>query len=95
MQVRGTGSHNHAGQLLLLDILLDQFLAEAGAHELVVACNHDAFMRQVIAGPLADLAYIDHSGDIGAAVTDIHTNAFLGFLLFGAHSLASWLPVFC
>ena len=95
VQVWGAGSHDHTGQFLLFDILLDQFLAQAGAHELVVAGNNDTFVSQIISGPLADLGDVDHTGDIGAAVANINANAFLGFLLFGAHSLASSLAVVC
>ncbi len=93
MQVGRAGCHDHAGQSLFLDILLDQFLAQAGAHELVIARDHHAFVSQVFAGPLADFADVDHAGDIGAAVADVYADAFRWFLLFGAHSLASSLPV--
>ena len=37
VQVRRAGRHDHAGQPFLLDVILDQLLAERRAHELVVA----------------------------------------------------------
>ena len=53
VQVRRAGRHDHAVQTLLLDIGLDQFLAQAGAHELVVTRDDDAVFGQLFAGPLA------------------------------------------
>ena len=41
VQVRRAGGHHHAVQPELLDVLLDHLLAEAGAHELVVAGDDD------------------------------------------------------
>ena len=97
MQVRGAGCHDHAGQFLLLDVLLDQFLSQAGAHEFIITRDNHALVNQVFSGPFTDLSHIDHAGNIAATVADVHTNAFLGFLFFAAHSVASSLPVvtFC
>ena len=75
VQVRRAGADDHAGQALLLDVVLDHLLAQRRTHELVVLGDHNVL--DVLAGPAGDVLDVDGSGDIAAAVA--HVNAdFLG-----------------
>ncbi len=56
-----------------LDVLFDQVLSQAGAHELVVAGNDDVFL---FSGPSGHILHIHDFGDIGAAMADVNANSF-------------------
>ena len=72
----GTGRHHYACQSQFLDVFLDEFLAKAGAHELVIARNHYALTSEMLSSPFADIRHINNSGNVGAAVTNINANSF-------------------
>ena len=68
----GTGRHHDAVQVLFLDIVLDQVLAQAGAHKLVIPGHDHAFL---LARPARDLLHIHRACDIRAAVADVNADA--------------------
>src|SRR5450756_78734 len=61
------GGHDHAGEVVVLDGLLDELLARVGAHVLVVLGDGDA--RVVLEG-LGDSLAVDGTADVLAAVAD-------------------------
>ena len=72
VQVRRAGADDHAGQSVLLDVVLDHLLAQRRTHELVVFRDHHVL--DVLAGPAGDLLDIDRSGDIAAAVANVNAD---------------------
>ncbi len=67
------GCHHHPRQALVLDVFFDQFLSEAGTHELVVAGD---FHVGLFARPLRHLFHRHLPSYVGAAVTDVDSNFF-------------------
>jgi hypothetical protein len=57
----GTGGDYYPREPFLLDVILYQFLAQAGAHKLVVTGNLDVGQ---IGRPLGDLFYVDFASDV-------------------------------
>ncbi len=78
VQVGGAGSHDHPRQPQFLDVFLDQFLTQAGAHELIIAGDDDTAVLELFSGPFGHIFYIHGSSDIGAAVAYINADFFFG-----------------
>ena len=86
VHVRRAGRHHDAVEAELADVVLDQLLAEARAHERVVAGDDDALGAELLGGVVTDRGDIDHAGDVRAAVADVHADPLLRF---GAHRSGS------
>ena len=81
------GGHHHAVELVLADVLLDQFLPRLRAHVLVVARNRHA-------GKFADILghgrAIHHAGNVVPAVADVEADANVAVAVVGVHTAAGW-----
>ena len=71
VHVRRAGRDDDAVEPQLLDVLLDQLLAEARAHERVVAGHDDPVRPEPLGRPVADGRDVDGPGDVRAAVADV------------------------
>ena len=85
VQVRGAGRNNNTGKFLLFDILLDEFLAQAGAHEFVITCDYHALLLKFVTRPCANLSHVHNTCNVGTTMANVYSDLFSLFHTF--HSL--------
>jgi hypothetical protein len=79
MQERRAGSHNHAIEILLKDVVANELLPWIGAHEGVDLGNCDAGNEARDLGYVLDIHDI---GDVSTATADIDANPRLARVVF-------------